>query len=212
MKRMQLDMLVMQLEIIIWIVLLLSTSNQSARSGRSEYELYHQFTVELGMRSLAKGSAKLGYSKINTDGCVKYEFASRGGIIRDSLGQCVHAFFSLYRKCPILEAELRAILAQRIVLSDLWIESDSTLAIHCIIRGGGPWSIQATLRHIRHLLAFNRDTISHIFREGNQVVNLLASKGWNRHCNFEYSAKDLPQRYRSLIHIDRHGLPTHRSL
>ncbi|KAL2465179.1 hypothetical protein Adt_41030 [Abeliophyllum distichum] len=43
---------------------------------------------------------------------------------------------------------------QRLVLSDLWIESDSALAIHCITRGGGPWSIHATLRHIRHLLTF----------------------------------------------------------
>ncbi|KAL2455081.1 RNase H domain-containing protein [Abeliophyllum distichum] len=88
--------------------------------------------------------------------------------------KCVRAFFSSYGECPILEAELRAIfdgiiLAQRLVLSYLWIESDSTLAIHCITRGGGPWSIQATLRHIRHLLTFDRDTISHIYREGNQT-------------------------------------------
>ncbi|KAL2493162.1 Uncharacterized protein Adt_28790 [Abeliophyllum distichum] len=40
-------------------------------------------------------------------------------------------------------------------------------------RDGGPWSIQATLCHIRHLFAFDRDTISHIYREGNQVVDLL---------------------------------------
>ncbi|KAL2527535.1 Uncharacterized protein Adt_12589 [Abeliophyllum distichum] len=76
------------------------------------------------------------------------------------------AFFSSYGECSILEAELRAILdgiilAQRIVLSDLWIESYCTLAIYCITRGGGPWSIQDTLHHIRHLLAFDHDSISH---------------------------------------------------
>ncbi|KAL2531288.1 Uncharacterized protein Adt_04639 [Abeliophyllum distichum] len=69
-------------------------------------------------------------------------------------------------------------------LSDLWIESNSTLAIHCITRGGGPWSIQATLRHIRNLIAFDRDTISHIILEGNQVTDLLASENWNSRCYF----------------------------
>ncbi|KAL2492075.1 Uncharacterized protein Adt_27703 [Abeliophyllum distichum] len=101
---------------------------------------------------------------VNIDGCVKDEFASGGGIIRDSSVQCARAFFSSfssYSKCPILETELQAILdciilAQRFVLSDLWIESNSTLAIHCITRGGGLWSIQATLRHIGHLLTFDR--------------------------------------------------------
>ncbi|KAL2512769.1 RNase H domain-containing protein [Abeliophyllum distichum] len=99
----------------------------------------------------------VGSYKVNIDGCVKDRFASGGEIINDSSGQCVHVFFSSYGECPILEAELRAILdgiilAQRIVLSDLWIELDSTLAIQCITSGGRHWSIQATLHHIRHLI------------------------------------------------------------
>ncbi|KAL2479953.1 Uncharacterized protein Adt_32919 [Abeliophyllum distichum] len=101
---------------------------------------------------------------------------------------------------------------KRLVLLDLWIESDSSLAIHCITRGGGPWSIQATLRRIRHLLTFDRDTISHIYREENQMADLLVSEGWDRRCYFEYSAKDLPRRYHSLVHIDRHGISTVRGL
>ncbi|KAL2459896.1 Ribonuclease H protein [Abeliophyllum distichum] len=108
----------------------------------------------------------VGSYKINTDGCVKDGFASGGGIIRDSdLGKSV-----------------------------LWVESDSTLAIHCITKGGGPWHIQATLWHIRHLLALDRDTITHIFREGNQVADLLALEGWDRCCYYEYSSQDLPRR------------------
>ncbi|KAL2497047.1 Uncharacterized protein Adt_22597 [Abeliophyllum distichum] len=90
----------------------------------------------------------VGSYKVNTDEYVKDRFASGCGIIRDSSGQCVHTFFSSYGECSILEADFKTILAQKIGLSDLWIESDSTLAIHCIIRGGGPWSIQATLSHI----------------------------------------------------------------
>ncbi|KAL2498240.1 RNase H domain-containing protein [Abeliophyllum distichum] len=83
----------------------------------------------------------VGSYKIKTDGYVKDGFASGREIILDSLGQCVLAFFSSYGECLILEAELGAILdgiilAQRIVISDLCIESNSTLAIHCITRGG----------------------------------------------------------------------------
>ncbi|KAL2491819.1 Uncharacterized protein Adt_27447 [Abeliophyllum distichum] len=150
-------------------------------------------------------------------GCVKDGVASGGGIIRDSSGQCIRAFFSFYGDCTILEAELRAILdglilAQRLGLSVLWVESDSTLAINCITKGGGPWHIQATLRHIRHLLALDRDTITHIFREGNQVADLLASEGWDRRYYYEYSCQDLPRRHHSLVQIDRFGLPTVRGL
>ncbi|KAL2497407.1 RNase H domain-containing protein [Abeliophyllum distichum] len=66
----------------------------------------------------------VGSYKINTDRCVKDGFASRVEIIRDSSGQCVHIFFSSYGECPILQAELWAILddiiiAQRIILSNL---------------------------------------------------------------------------------------------
>ncbi|KAL2464859.1 Uncharacterized protein Adt_40710 [Abeliophyllum distichum] len=159
----------------------------------------------------------VGSYKINTDGCVKDGFATGGGIIRDSSGQYIRAFFSFYGDCTILEAELRAILdgiimAQRLGLSVLWVESDSTLAIHCITKGGGPWHIQATLRHIRHLLALDRDTITHIFREGSQVADFLASEGWDRCCYYEYSSQDLPRRHRSLVQIDRFGLPTVRGL
>ncbi|KAL2464856.1 Uncharacterized protein Adt_40707 [Abeliophyllum distichum] len=91
-------------------------------------------------------SPPVGSYKINTDGYVKDGFTSGGRIIRDSTGQCVRAFYSFYGDCAILEAELRAILdgiilAQRIGLLVLWIELDSTLAIHCITRGGRPWAI-----------------------------------------------------------------------
>ncbi|KAL2506296.1 Uncharacterized protein Adt_21917 [Abeliophyllum distichum] len=132
----------------------------------------------------------VGSYKINTDGCVKDGVASGGGIIRDSSGQCIRAFFSFYGDCTILEAELRAILdgiilAQRLGLSVLWVE---------------------------HLLALDRDTITHIFREGNQVADLLASEGWDRCYYYEYSSQDLPRRHRSLVQIDRFGLPTVRGL
>ncbi|KAL2533951.1 RNA polymerase II transcriptional coactivator KIWI [Abeliophyllum distichum] len=65
---------------------------------------------------------------------------------------------------------------------------------------------------LRHLLALDRNTITHIFREGNQVADLLASEGWDRRYYYEYSSQDLPRRHRSLVQIDRFGLPTVRGL
>ncbi|KAL2511702.1 Uncharacterized protein Adt_17302 [Abeliophyllum distichum] len=128
-------------------------------------------------RVLSDGSAK-----INTDGCVRDGFASGGSVIRDHIGHCIRAFSAGYGDIFILEVELRAILqgielARRMGLVDLWIETDSTLAVHCISRGGGPWVIQSMLRRIRQLLSFDRDTVSHIFREENQVADSLAFEG-----------------------------------
>ncbi|KAL2480194.1 RNase H domain-containing protein [Abeliophyllum distichum] len=117
----------------------------------------------------------------------------------------------------ILEAELRAILqdielARWMGLVDLWIETDSTLAVHCISRGGGPWVIQSMLRHIRHLLSFDRDIVFHIFREGNQVADSLAFEGWDRQHYQEYGPSDLPRRSRELLQTDRFGRPSVKGL
>ncbi|KAL2541605.1 Uncharacterized protein Adt_02583 [Abeliophyllum distichum] len=81
-------------------------------------------------------------------------------VINDHTGRCIRAFSAGYGDIFILEAELRAILqgfglARRMGLVDLWIETDSTLAVHCILRGGGPWVIQSILRRIRYLLSFD---------------------------------------------------------
>lgn len=64
------------------------------------------------------------------------------------------------------------LVLERFRLSNLWIEVDSSL-VYCIICSGGPQSIQATLKHISHLLSLDSYTISHIYRERNQVANSL---------------------------------------
>ncbi|KAL2505093.1 Uncharacterized protein Adt_20714 [Abeliophyllum distichum] len=145
-----------------------------------------------------------GSAKINTDGCINDGFVSSGSVIRDHTGCCIRAFFAGYGDIFILEAELRVILqgielARRMGLVDLWIETDSTLAVHCISRGGGPWVIQSILRRIRHLLSFDQDTIFYIFREENQVADSLAFEGWDRRHYQEYKPSNLPCRSLGLI-------------
>jgi ribonuclease HI len=157
----------------------------------------------------------VGCVKINTDGCVKDGLASGGGIIRDHAGNCISAFSASYGPCLILEAELRAIhdgilLARDLGLSDIWVEADSSVAIHCILRGGGPWTIQGILRQIVDCLSFDRDTISHIFREGNQVADALATEGWHHRRYQVYGPTNLPRHIRALLQIDRYGLPSFR--
>jgi ribonuclease HI len=156
-----------------------------------------------------------GSVKINKDGCVKDGFASGGGIIRDYAGKCIRAFSASYGHCMILEAELRAIrdgilLAKDLGLSDIWIEADSTVAIHCITRGGGPWDIQGILRQIADIVSFDRDMVSYIFREGNQVADALATEGWHHRRYQEYGPAELPRHIRALAQIDRYGLPSIR--
>ncbi|XP_022856515.1 uncharacterized protein LOC111377621 [Olea europaea var. sylvestris] len=116
---------------------------------------------------------------------------------------------------PEMAAELRAILdglllARGLGISTIWIEVDSMLAIHCITKGGGPWTIQGILRQIRDVIRLDRDTVSHIYREGNQVADSLASEGWDHQHYQEYGPLDLPRQIRALVQIDRYGLPSFR--
>ncbi|XP_022865542.1 uncharacterized protein LOC111385389 [Olea europaea var. sylvestris] len=123
---------------------------------------------------------------------------------------------SYYHSSTGILAELRAtldglLLARGLGISAIWIEVDSMLAIHCIIKGGGPWTIQGILRQIRDVICLDRDTVSHIYREGNQVADSLASEGWDHQHYQEYGPLDLPRQIRALVQIDRYGLPSFRS-
>ncbi|KAL2517021.1 zf-RVT domain-containing protein [Abeliophyllum distichum] len=65
----------------------------------------------------------VGSYKINTDGCVKDGVASGGGIIRDSSGQCIRAFFSFYGDCTILEAGATSYTRRDHSGSETWVIS-----------------------------------------------------------------------------------------
>lgn len=147
-----------------------------------------------------------GSVKINTDGCIKNELASRGGIIRDYAGNYIRAFSASYGQCIILEAELRAIrdgilLVRDLDLPDIWVEADSIVAIYCITRGGRLWPIQGILRQIADIVSFDINMVSHTFKEGNQVADALATEGWHDRRYKEYGPDDLPRHIRALVHM-----------
>lgn len=111
----------------------------------------------------------------------------------------------------ILEAELRAIhdgilLVRDLGLSDICVEAYSTVAIHYITRGSGLWPFRWILKQITDIISFDRDMVSHIFREGNLIIDVLATKGWHHRRYQEYGPADLPRHIRALVQIDRYGL------
>lgn len=97
------------------------------------------------LSSVFHHSSPMRSYKIDTNECIKNGFASTGDIIRDHYGHHVKTFLSSYGDCPVLEAELQAILdgislACRLGLFNTWGEADSSVVVHCIAEGGEPWA------------------------------------------------------------------------
>ncbi|CAN1273739.1 Putative ribonuclease H protein At1g65750 [Linum perenne] len=123
---------------------------------------------------------------INTDGSVllPHSYAAAGGILRDHRGRPICTFAANLDSCSIMRAELRAAEFGLMIAWDrgfkkIHLQLDSTAAIGAIL--GDP---VVDSRHGRTLDSINelrsRDwevTISHTFREGNTVADLLAHHG-----------------------------------
>ncbi|CAN1173743.1 Putative ribonuclease H protein At1g65750 [Linum perenne] len=123
---------------------------------------------------------------INTDGSVlsPQSQAAAGGILRNHVGQPIHTFAANLGRCSIMRAELRAAQFGLMIAWDrgfrrIHLQLDSQAAISAI-RGGQDEDSRhsRTLDSINELLCRAWDvTISHTFREGNTVANLLAHHG-----------------------------------
>ncbi|CAN1174693.1 Putative ribonuclease H protein At1g65750, partial [Linum perenne] len=123
---------------------------------------------------------------VNTDGSVlqPQSLAAGGGIVRDSHGNKIAAFSANFGRCSIMRAELRA---AALGLEVAWnsgcrkvnIQVDSTAAINAI--QGDPNSSGRhcqVLQRIRNLCDRDWTTaVTHTFREGNRVADLLAHHG-----------------------------------
>ncbi|CAN1136200.1 Putative ribonuclease H protein At1g65750 [Linum perenne] len=123
---------------------------------------------------------------VNTDGSVlhPHSHAAAGGILRDYRGRPMCTFAANLGRCSIMRAELRAaefglMIAWDRGVKKVHLQLDSTAAIAAILGDHVEDS-----RHGRTLGAINelrsRDwevSISHTFREGNTVADLLAHHG-----------------------------------
>ncbi|CAN1127233.1 Putative ribonuclease H protein At1g65750 [Linum perenne] len=123
---------------------------------------------------------------INTDGSVlhPHSHAAAGGILRNHLGRPICTFAANLGCCSIMRAELRAAEFGLMIAWDkgfkkIHLQLDSLAAITAILGDQ-----EEDSRHGRTLASINelrgRDkevTISHTFREGNTVADLLAHHG-----------------------------------
>jgi len=123
----------------------------------------------------------IGWVKANTDGFVKYNLASCGGIFLDDRGTFLGAFASNLGDVSTSEAELIGILIAMVYAAShswysLWIECDFTSAVQAFMNAD---IIPFRLRNRWHN-CFQRGTrtlCSHLYRERNCCADKLADFG-----------------------------------
>ncbi|CAN1131440.1 Putative ribonuclease H protein At1g65750 [Linum perenne] len=170
--------------IIIWV--LWKARNEAifedkpATSDQLRLRVLHWIAgVRETMRADSQVTSKGGSRRTDT-----HSRAAAGGIIRTSLGRPVSIFAANLGRCSIMRAELRAAeFGLRIAwdrgFRKVHLQLDSMAAVTAILGNQ-----EEDSRHGRTLEAISelrsRDwevTISHTFREGNRVADLLAHHG-----------------------------------
>ncbi|KAF4376903.1 hypothetical protein F8388_022619 [Cannabis sativa] len=127
------------------------------------------------------------FIKINTDGAAKGRSneASCGGVFRDCNGTILGAFSSFLGNKTSLEAELYGVIkAINIACANhwhcVWLEVDSILTLSMIANNKTDVPItirEEWLKTLQQIQTMNL-IYSHIYREGNQVADLLANHGF----------------------------------
>ncbi|XP_024163264.1 uncharacterized protein LOC112170267 [Rosa chinensis] len=150
--------------------------------------------------------------KINFDGSViqQNNNAAIGFVIRDSFGCPVIACAKRIGKpnVPLTEAvALRESLlkAPELNYTNLLIERDSQLVIHCVIGKTNTRHLQSIIQDIKQLASnFNSVIFTHTFREANFVANVLASVGHGSNELISWTSH-FPSSVRSAISFDLFG-------
>ncbi|RDX62838.1 DExH-box ATP-dependent RNA helicase DExH6, partial [Mucuna pruriens] len=140
---------------------------------------------------------EVGWMKVNVDGSFRryLNLSSGAGVFRDSTGSWCFGFalnlglLSYGSSDPakatvshlITMAELWSIftalkLGREKGISQLWIETDSTIAVACVLNRREGSVYEPLVQSIFELMAeYCMVRISHCYREGNQVADYLAS-------------------------------------
>lgn len=126
----------------------------------------------------------LNWLKVNTDGSFKdANHAGFGGIFRDSNGIFQGAFSFKVAVPSAIDAEVLAVIeALRIAWvrrwTHIWLETDSTLVVryfhspHLV-----PWRLRIPWLNCFHIMRQINLRVSHVYREGNVLADLLANFG-----------------------------------
>jgi ribonuclease HI len=159
----------------------------------------------------------LTWLKCNIDGasCGNPGIAACGGIFRDHNANFVYGFAEPLGTCSAYVAEMcgfmRAIeIAFHKQWNHLWIESDSSTVVSAFINPDHQvaWSLR-TRWHNALFMARNMHVIvTHIYREGNQVADLLANHGLN--LPSIVFLEDIPLFAKNCYDRNKNGLPSFR--
>jgi ribonuclease HI len=130
----------------------------------------------------------LNWFKCNIDGASNGNpgNSSCGGIFRDHEANFILAFAEPLQITTSYVAELSgAMRAVEIAFQknwkQLWIESDSAIVVSTFNNPTKQvaWQLRNRWRNVMHMISQMTCVITHIYREGNQVVYLLANHGLN---------------------------------
>ncbi|MQM17956.1 hypothetical protein Taro_050938 [Colocasia esculenta] len=144
---------------------------------------------------------------------------ARGGILRNHMGDIIFAFSAIYQGvCSSLEAEALAlrngiILCYEKGISDFLVESDSLVLVQ-MMKGNYsiPWRLSIITQDILYRCQHIHVSLSHIYREANQVADTLAGFGCtitSSYCVWS-SWADLPPSVKGPYRLDKMGLPSIR--
>ncbi|PIN17586.1 hypothetical protein CDL12_09767 [Handroanthus impetiginosus] len=181
-------------------------------------QLYHIYMANKFKFRHWRGDPTHGQWKMNTDGAAKAGtgVAGAGGILLDHTGTALFAFTYFIGSGSSLEAELTAIfrglhLAIARGHTNLWLETDSQVALH-LIHGTQQvsWKLLYLIEGIRQLMQHFQINASHIYREGNRPADNLANMACNTRQSLVLQSEEFSRELRSLIMFDKWNLPSFR--
>lgn len=155
---------------------------------REDFSALYNLGITLSLRkssiSIIYWSPPLGNNlKLNTDGASRgnLDTVGGGGVIRNSSGRMICAFFFPYGCITSFTAEflslldgLRLCCSRKLIVNI--IELDSMALLHLITnRKKPPWRLLSFCSELWELLDIFKPKISHIYREGNQVADVLSN-------------------------------------
>lgn len=126
----------------------------------------------------------INWVKINTDGSFHNpNRAGFGGIFRGARPSFLGAFSCKADVLSAIEVEILAVIeAVRVAWnkhwSNLWLETDSSLVVHYFKAPHlVPWRFKTSWANCLHIVRKLNFRVSHVYREGNSVADVLANYG-----------------------------------
>jgi ribonuclease HI len=159
----------------------------------------------------------LNWLKCNIDGasCGNPGIAACGGIFRDHNADFVYGFAEPLGTCSAYVAEMsgfmRAIeIAFHKQWNHLWIESDLSTVVSAFINSDHQvaWSLRTRWHNALFMARHMHVIVTHIYREGNQVADLLANHGLTLP-SIVY-LEDIPLFAKDCYDRNKNGLPSFR--